>query len=385
MPDNDLLKRSLARLILRHPFVASVALRLQRLDDPTCETAWTDGIHLAVNPAWFEQLSDDQRVVVVAHETLHVALAHHLRRRGRDPKRWNYACDYAVNALLVGDGFTLPPGALLEPAFGDAGAERIYNLLPTSPSSTGSSAPTKPGSPPPPDPARALGEVRDQPHPTPPTPGTLQDLLAQHAIVISSLAQQARVSGQHSASAERAVTEAQHPGTVEWQTLLLEFLSSRTTQDYTWCRPNQRYAVLGLFLPALRAAAPDNIAFVIDTSGSVPPEALTAVTAELEGYLRQYTATTLTVLYADAAVTGRASYTCDDLPLRLTPIGGGGTDFGPALTALADGDPPPSCIVYLTDLAGTFPKEPPSIPVIWLAFGNLAPSAPFGKVVALPF
>ena len=42
-------------------------------------------------------------------------------------------------------------------------------------------------------------------------------------------------------------------------------------------------------------------------------------------------------------------------------------------------------IVYLTDLAGTFPKEPPSIPVIWLVFGNLAPSAPFGKVVALPF
>jgi len=287
MPDNDLLKRSLARLILRHPFVASVALRLQRLDDPTCETAWTDGIHLAVNPAWFEQMSDDQRLVVVAHETLHVALAHHLRRRGRDPKRWNYACDYAVNALLVGEGFTLPPGALLEPSFGDACAERIYNLLPASPSSSGSSAPTKPGSPPPPDPARALGEVRDQPHPTPPTPGALQDLLAQHAIVISSLAQQARVSGKHSASAERAVTEAQHPGTVEWQTLLLEFLSSRSTQDYTWCRPNQRYAVLGLFLPALQAAAPDNIAFVIDTSGSVPPEALTAVTAELEGYLRQ--------------------------------------------------------------------------------------------------
>jgi predicted metal-dependent peptidase len=378
MADNDLLRRTLARLILRHPFMASVALRLQHLDDPTCETAWTDGIHLAVNPGWFEQLSDDQRLVVVAHETLHVALAHHLRRRGHDPLRWNHACDYAVNALLVGDGLDLPSGALLDPSFGDASAERIYNLLPTS---TSSPSPSTPAS----DPVRALGEVRDQPLPAPPTPGVLQDLLAQHAIVISSLAQQARVSGQDSASAQRARTEAQHPGTVEWQTLLLEFLSSRHAQDYTWCRPNPRYSVLGLFLPALRAAAPDNIAFVVDTSGSIPPEALSAVTAELEGYLRQYTATTLTVLYADAAVTGRASYTYNDLPLHLTPIGGGGTDFRPALTALADDDPPPSCIVYLTDLEGTFPNEPPSIPVIWLVFGNLAPSAPFGKVVSLPF
>jgi predicted metal-dependent peptidase len=377
MQNNDLLQRTLARLILRHPFVASVALRLQRRDDPTCDTAWTDGIHLAVNPARFEQLSDDERLLVVAHETLHVALAHHLRRRGRDLERWNHACDYAVNALLVGEDFSLPPGALFDPSFGDASAERIYSLLPTTPSS--------PGSPPAPEPVRALGEVRDQPHPAPPTPGVLQDLLAQHAIVVSSLAQQARVSGKDSASAQRAVTEAQHPGTVDWQALLVEHLTSRHTQDYTWSRPNSRYAVLGLFLPDLRATAPDNIAFVIDTSGSVPPEALTAVTDELESYLRQYPATTLTVLYADAAVTGRASYTCDDLPLHLTPMGGGGTDFGPALTELASDDPPPACVVYLTDLEGAFPNEPPSMPVIWLVFGNPAPSAPFGKVVALPF
>jgi predicted metal-dependent peptidase len=209
--------------------------------------------------------------------------------------------------------------------------------------------------------------------------------LAQHAVVVSSLAQQARVSGKDSTSARRAVTEAQNPGTVEWQALLVEHLTSRHTQDYTWSRPNSRYAVLGLFLPDLRAAAPDNIAFVVDTSGSVPPEALTAITAELESYLRQYTATTLTILYADAAVTGRASYTCDDLPLHLTPVGGGGTDFGPALTELAGDDPPPACVVYLTDLEGAFPNEPPSMHVIWLVFGNPAPSAPFGKVVALPF
>ena len=119
----------------------------------------------------------------------------------------------------------------------------------------------------------------------------------------------------------------------------------------------------------------------------MPKSALDAVTAELEAYLRQYLSVTLDVLYADAKVTGRASFTAADLPLRLEPIGGGGTDFRPALAALTDADEPPACIVYLTDLDGTFPAEPPPIPVIWLVFGQplSMPEAPFGRVVPLPF
>jgi hypothetical protein len=43
--------------------------------------------------------------------------------------------------------------------------------------------------------------------------------------------------------------------------------------------------------------------------------------------------------------------------------------------------------VYLTDLDGTFPDEPPPMPVIWLVFGQplAAPVAPFGKVLQLPY
>jgi hypothetical protein len=53
-----------------------------------------------------------------------------------------------------------------------------------------------------------------------------------------------------------------------------------------------------------------------------------------------------------------------DLPLRIEPIGGGGTDFRPALAVLADADEPPACIAYLTDLEGRFPDEPPPMPII---------------------
>jgi predicted metal-dependent peptidase len=88
----------------------------------------------------------------------------------------------------------------------------------------------------------------------------------------------------------------------------------------------------------LEAAAPRNVAFVLETSGSVSKAALDAVAAELTGYLETYPTTTLSVVHADAAVTGRESFTAGDLPLRLLPIGGGGTAFAPALGALAEDD-----------------------------------------------
>ncbi len=366
-----------------------------RVDDPTVDTAWTDGVTLGINPTWFAQLSDDERVGLLGHECFHVALGHHLRRGSRELARWNDACDYAVNALLVEDGLTLPPGALLEPAYGDASAEAIYNRLaasPTPPEPAAGPSGAQQGSgqpsdeaPPAPSPG-TFGEVRDQPFPTPPTPGEREALLAQHAILISALAQQTRAIGKDSAGVKRAAALATQSSSVDWRALLVEFLSSRHAQDYSWRRPNFRYVSLGIYYPVLESAAPGKIAMVIDTSGSVPKDVLEAVAAELEAYLLAFPATTLEVVYADASVAGRVSLTAADLPLQLEPVGGGGTDFGPALAALADDDLPPACVVYLTDLAGRFPDEPPPMPVIWLVFGQplAVPTPPFGRLVLLP-
>jgi predicted metal-dependent peptidase len=396
MTEPDLHQRTLASLILRHPFLANLALRLDRIDDPATETAWTDGVALAVNPSWFAQLSEDHRLALWAHECFHVALGHHLRRGSREPARWNRACDYAVNALLVQDGLTLWPDALHDPAFGDASAEVIYNRLapPSTPPETapGSGVPPTPNggpsdqTPSPPAP-ETVGEVRDQPFPTPPSPGEREALLAEHAILVAALAQQARAIGKDSAGARRAAAISTQGSSVDWRALLVEFLSARHSQDYSWHRPNFRYLGLGIYYPVLEAAAPGKIAFVIDTSGSVPKDALDAVVGELEAYLLAFPATTLEVVYADAKVTGRTCFTAADLPLRLEPVGGGGTHFGPALTALADDEEPPACAVYLTDLHGRFPDEPPPMPVIWIVFGQplALPTPPFGRVALLPY
>lgn len=398
MPQPDLLQRTIACLLRQNPFLAALVLRLERREDPAVQLAWTDGVHLAVNAARFAELPESERLTVVAHECLHVALAHHLRRGHRDHRRWNRACDYVVNAILVADGFTLPQGMLYDPAWGDTSAEAIYDRLPpeddtaagnrSAPSSTNPAGQTSPSSgtaAPSAGQPHDLGEVRDQPAEVPATQSEIDRQLAAHAVLMTALAQQARAAERETLGAQRAAAEARRQPTVDWRAVLAEFLSARTAGDYSWCRPNPRYAPLGVFLPILESRAPARIAFVVDTSGSVPDEALAAVASELESFLVQHPTTSLLVVYADTEETGRAILTATDLPLKLEPKGGGGTRFGPVLESLDADEERPACIVYFTDLAGSFPDTPPSVPVLWMVFDkpHAQPRVPFGKVAVL--
>ena len=89
----------------------------------------TEGVSLFYNPDFVETLNSATLAGTLAHEVMHPALHHHVRRSGRDPKRWNVACDFAINPLLVDAGLSLPDGVLFDDGFRGMSAEQIYNLL----------------------------------------------------------------------------------------------------------------------------------------------------------------------------------------------------------------------------------------------------------------
>jgi hypothetical protein len=68
-------------------------------------------------------------IEILAHEVMHPALHHHVRRSGRDPRLWNRACDFGINPLLVDAGFSLPDGVLIDNRLRGMNREQIYNLL----------------------------------------------------------------------------------------------------------------------------------------------------------------------------------------------------------------------------------------------------------------
>src|SRR5579863_7344271 len=123
------IQKARTALLLDHPFFGSLLYRLKDRESRAVKTMATDGISLLWNPEFVETLTAATLAGTLAHEVMHPALHHHLRRSGRDPKRWNVACDYAINPLLVDAGLKLPEGVLLEDRFRGMSAEQIYNLL----------------------------------------------------------------------------------------------------------------------------------------------------------------------------------------------------------------------------------------------------------------
>jgi predicted metal-dependent peptidase len=111
------------------------------------------------------------------------------------------------------------------------------------------------------------------------------------------------------------------------------------------------------------------LAVVIDTSGSCDDTLVAQFGGELRGIFDDLSPARLTVLYADSRVAGREVFLPGDF-VTLDPVGGGGTDFCPALAELEDEDDPPVAVVYLTDLYGTYPNAEPPFPVLWATTTN---------------
>jgi predicted metal-dependent peptidase len=123
------IQKARTALLLDHPFFGLLLFRLGTRPTTSIETMATDGISLFYNGDFVDTLNAAELIGTLAHEVLHPALQHHTRRGGRNRKRWNMACDFAINPLLLDTGFTLPKDVLIDHRFRGMSAERIYNLI----------------------------------------------------------------------------------------------------------------------------------------------------------------------------------------------------------------------------------------------------------------
>src|ERR1700745_869730 len=123
------IQKARTTLLLDHPFFGTLLFRLGAQARSSIATMATDGVSLYFNQQFVETLSAGEIAGALGHEVMHPALQHHTRRGDRNPRRWNMACDYAINPMLVDAGLTLPKNVLLDNRFRGMSAERIYNLL----------------------------------------------------------------------------------------------------------------------------------------------------------------------------------------------------------------------------------------------------------------
>lgn len=407
MEASKMVTKARAGLVLDLPFFGSLALRLTIKEDPSCQTAWTDGRQLGYNPKWVESMSLDNVKAVLCHEVMHCAMQHQTRRQERDPIQWNMAADYAINPIVQDAGLKIPDGALLDPNYRGQSAEQIYAHLPRggsrggegeqqdgsgSEQSQGGSGgqgqqqqqqpQQKPEKKQPQqnvDPG-GMGEVRDAKTEDGQiaTEADKRQMEQEWKVAVAQAARQQKSCGPLPGELQRMVDEVVNP-TVDWRELLRRFVNETAREDYSWFPPNRRYIHQGIVLPSARSEKMGRIVVAVDTSGSIAQRELDQFAGELTAILEEYNAD-CKVIYCDSRVAGVDEYTSEELPLKMNPRGGGGTDFRPPFRHLEDEEEEPPCFIYFTDgYCSSFPDEP-IYPVLW-ACTRKEFEPPFGEVI----
>jgi predicted metal-dependent peptidase len=388
------IQKARTALLLDHPFFGSLLYRLKDRESRAVKTMATDGVSLLWNPEFVETLTAATLAGTLAHEVMHPALHHHLRRSGRDPKRWNIACDYAINPLLEDAGLKLPEGALLENRFGGMSAEQIYNLLeseqdsdPNGDEDQQSTASNEPNGnpdgnessdPSAPETDGGIGQVLDAPSESIDSP-TVEEQAREWEIAVKQAMTVAQQAGKMPSGLDRTM-EGAAEAAVNWRELLRRLWSETTAVDYSWMRPNRRHLWRGLYLPGVVKEGVGEIVIAVDCSGSISGRQLRLFEAEARSILEGQRPERVFVLYFDAVVQKVEIYEAGQ-PLSLNPVGGGGTEFGPCFEWIGERGIMPQNVVFLTDLYGSFPSSAPRYPVLWASTGRR--QAPFGEVIPM--
>ena len=118
----DALSRAGKTLMLKEAFYGFFLIGLNkkiRKDLPTAGVSKNGiGVQLSVNPDFYMQLTEDQRIGILKHELLHISFGHLLLRdMYADHKLFNIAADLEINQYIDRD--FLPEGALFLETFPD--------------------------------------------------------------------------------------------------------------------------------------------------------------------------------------------------------------------------------------------------------------------------
>ncbi len=420
------------RLIIDKPFLGALVLRLpmERANPDWCKTTATDAKKFYYNAEYIESLSLPQTQFILAHEALHCALSHFSRRQHRIKHRWDLACDFAINPMLIHDGLTPPDDALFMKHFEGMTAEEIYPFMDEyedeqpldqhiydkndesgedpqgsdydppkeSPpekqkpennnpnndtpdnSSNGQQQQTNPDTSGKSDKSETDPSQEGAPQPPPLSHQERETLEIQWQQRMAGAAQSAMQAGKLDGEMARMVDFFLQPE-IPWRALLARYMTNTARDDYSYTRPSARRGDPFIF-PSLRSSQVD-IMVAVDTSGSISDAEMKEFVSEIDS-IKSVLRARITLHCCDAKLSPNGPWVFeawDEFTLPKNIYGGGGTSFIPIFDWAALQDKQPDLLVYFTDAEGAFPKYEPMFPVIWLVKGKH--KTPWGQRVQL--
>jgi Uncharacterized protein conserved in bacteria len=259
------LDKARVEITLSHPFFASILMKrkmIPRTDIPTAAVDQRGQIYY--NPDFVASKTVGELVFLLCHEVGHVIGQHAARLGHRNQKKWNVAGDAWINDMLraakVGEFID---GGVDMPGSKDRTVDEIYNELPEDPDGNGG-----PG---------GIGDDLLQ-EGQPLTPEELDKIDAETRVEIAQAAQAAKMQGKMPAALEKLVADLIEVKT-PWHDILERYMTSLARGDYSWARPNRRFAKTA-YLPSVGTTQQmTSIVIQVDVSGSITSASWLTTTA----------------------------------------------------------------------------------------------------------
>lgn len=352
------MQKARAKMLIKHPFFATLLMSTPAEERTDIPTAATDMSKLYYNPEFIESLDDEIVLFVLAHEVMHIALAHGMRLMKRNHRLWNIACDYAINLVLEDSGFKLWDQCLVDKKYVGMSADEIYEKLQKQVDEAIKSGKIKPG-----EGGEMFGDgggmIGDLEEPEgsgdPAAEARVQRSIQQR---VAQAANVARMAGKMAGSLERMVGEILDPK-VPWAMILRDYMTRVTKDDEQWSRRNRRFGQV--YLPARHSEKMGEIVLIGDTSGSIGNDELCKYMAEAAAIAEDVRPEAVRILWADTRVAGEQLF-MEGEQIVPKPQGGGGTDMRVPIKHAEKFQP--ECVVLFTDGYTPWPDMEPDFPLI---------------------
>ena len=387
----------------------------------------TDGKRILVNMIFAESLNDLNTRGIIIHESLHVALKHHIRlaiwmkrcslSEEDAHECWNIGSDYIINGMLkrsanYNTDFTLPDDVLWDDVYSTCGwpVEKVCNDMLRNgwkPKPTQSGGGGGGGGGKGPKPGEKSNDPKDH--------GCGEILVPKEFKEDSRKAQDAMDEESENINkrvAEAAMLEKQmgqgsggmvdkifkSTGKTASSEHIRHFLKKNFSHIRSYKRPNRRFLHRKIYLPS-KIKTPHTLYACIDSSASMGRDEFEKCRKNLVRWAKELSLSKIRVAYVDTVIhknpdTNEPWYDMDLKngtgadAMELDIYGGGGTSFDPIFDYLEKSKEDVGGLVYFTDGCGSVRHRSPSFPVLWVTT-YVAPSVNsygstdklFGKVV----
>lgn len=361
---NEKVEQAKTKLMLENPYFGTLITSLELRINKNIASIRNLGDAFEYNDEYLEVLTVNEVSTLLANAAMHQALFHSDRGQNRVSSVWNLASDYAINDLLVENGFMLPPMANYASRFETLYAEQIYTIL--------------------------LGELdlKENDEPQEEEQQTEQiseeeipeELLAQeeYELLLEQLNIKLEKHGDLPKGIERFV-ESKSASKIAWRDELYRYVNAHAKSDYKMFPSSKKHLYRGIALPSIYGEEL-KIVVAIDTSASIDDELLKSFLAELYEIMQVFTHYVIELIECDATIQNTQRLTPME-PLEPTLKGGGGTDFRPVFEHVVNENEDFKFLIYFTDGKGTFPNFEPLIDVLWVMPEKV--EVPFGEVLEL--